>query len=105
MVNGVMAYGKKQADIYCRMAKLFIDDWYHRLAWLPFKVKWLKNYPRPLEIKRNHLVSNIWLYHNASYDPQTDPLKAVKETSDDEDIGGPRHTMNDYLEELIDSIQ
>ena len=104
-VNGVTAYGKKQADIYRRMAKLFIDDWYHRLARLPFKVKWLKNYPRPLKIKRNRLVSNIRLYHNASYDPQTDPLEAVEETSDDEDVGGPRHTTNDYLEELIDSVQ
>ena len=101
-VNGITAYAKKQADIQQRKAKLFLKDWYHLLAWLPFKVKWLKNYPHPPEIKHRRLISNVWLYHISSYDPQTDPLEAGGEISDDEDVDRPHNTMDDYVEELVD---
>ena len=101
-VNGITVYAKKQADIQRRMAKLFLEDWYHLLARLPFKVKWLKNYPRPPEIKRRRLISNVRLYHISSYNPQTDPLEAGGEISDDEDVDRPHNTMDDYVEELVD---
>ena len=71
---GIAAYANKQADIRRRMVTTFVNDWYHLLEKLPSKVEWLEKYPRPPEIKRRRLVSNVKLYHPDSYDPQTDPL-------------------------------
>ena len=104
MVNGIAVYTKKQADIQRRMAKLFFEDWYHRLSQLPFEVKWLKKYPHPAEVQRCCLILNVWLYHISSYDPQSDPLKASEETSDNENVNGLPNTMDNYLKELIDYV-
>ena len=100
--DGVTAYANKQADIQLKLATTFIDDWYHILAQLPSNIEWLKKYPRPTEIKRRRLISNVQLYHSDQYNPQTDSLDTGETASDDEDVKGSPNMTDDYLEEFID---
>ena len=100
--DGVTAYANKQADIQLKLAATFIDDWYHILAQLPSNIEWLKKYPRPTEIKRRRLISNVQLYHSDQYNPQTDSLDTSETASDDEDVKGSPNMTDNYLEEFID---
>ena len=102
--DSVTAYTNKQADIQLKLAATFINDWYHILAQLPSNIEWLKKYPRPTEIKRHRLISNIQLYHSDQYNPQTDSLDTGETASDDEDVKGSPNMMDDYLEEFIDHM-
>lgn len=77
MIIGIVAYANKQADILHKMARIFIDDWYHLLKSVPFDVPWLADHECPPECpsenKWNRLASNVQRYHPALYVPEDNP--------------------------------
>ena len=76
-IAGVAAYAYKQVDIQRKMIKTFADDWYPLLEQLSPNLSWLKQYPRPPDIKRRRLVSNVQIYHPAAYAPPKPILPAL----------------------------
>lgn len=103
-VAGIGAYAHKQANIRERMFIVFVDDWYHLLRQLPFKLPWLQKNNRPSKTKRRRLVSLVKLYHPNSYDPQIQPFGTDGTTSDDYDHDdGLRNTTVEDLEDFITS--
>ena len=77
-IGGVAAYAYKQADVQRKMVKTFADDWYHLLEQQSPKLSWLEGYPRPPDIKRCCLVSNVQLYHPGVHTdlPNTDEISS-----------------------------
>lgn len=105
VISGIAAYAYKQANVLRRMADTFIDDWYHLLETLPIGVPWLKEYTRPPETKRHRLVSNVEIYHPASYTPENESSDPDPDEAALDDIdGGSCDTLVDSLEDRLNDL-
>lgn len=69
---GMAAYAYKQAEIQRRMVTTFVNEWRKTLNDHSPSSSWLEGYPSSPDDKRRRLISNVRLYHPASYDPSTD---------------------------------
>jgi len=87
---GLAAYAHKQANIRQRMVKVFVNHWYKVLKDRSLGSSWLQKYSSPPENKRRRLVSNVRLYHPASYKPSTNTVNEPADASPDISDEGPR---------------
>jgi len=60
---GIRAYAARQAALYHRLIKVFIQDWYECLELKSLGSDWLSDYPRPEVSRRRRLRSNVMKYH------------------------------------------
>ena len=63
-VSGASAYAYKQADVQCKLVKVFLSKWYDILEHHPLASSWLSNYPHPPPDNHHRLVCNVKLYHS-----------------------------------------
>ena len=101
VIFGTIAYANKQAKFLRRMAERFVNDWYHLLKTVSSGVPWLVGYNCPPENKLNRLVSNVKLYHPASYIPENEPCDDDDNASEVDDYS-PDDETAEILQDTLD---
>ena len=97
--NGIAAYTRKQAAVYRKLVKIFVDDWHECLTSRSLGSPWIEKYSTPPTIKRHRLVSNVQLYHSSP--PPSDDAELAQDL-DVEDGGLMEPVSFGDISELTD---
>ena len=103
-ITSVSAYVYRQAVVFCKMIKVFVDDWYKCLKTKSLGSTWLHSHPIPPSIKQHWLVSMIQLYYPTSMRWKMDPLINAEinpGTKGDPNTEGDSDTEGDNLNDII----